>query len=101
MTPQDLDQYVEWVLSQKTGYEATDPAVKAELKKIYSESLQDQVNAAIVRALPPDQLPAFDVLLAKENSNDEIASFCEQNIPNMKEVVAAVLVKFKESYAGA
>lgn len=100
MSPQDLDQYVEWVLSQKDGYAAVDDAVKAELKKAYLESLEDQVNAAIVKALPPEQLEAFDQVLASQDDK-AMADFCEQHIPNLKEVVAAELVSFKENYVGA
>lgn len=100
MPPKDLEQYVDWVLGQKPELEQTDPAVKEQLKKDLVSRLEDQINVAILAALPPGEVNTFEQMLAR-SGKDELQKFCQDRIPNLEEVVAGVLVKFKISYLGA
>lgn len=99
MPPKDIEEYVAWVLNQKPGFDQVDKEVQAEMKKLYVDSLQDQINAAILKAMPADKMAEFDRLLSGDNK-EAVQLFCDANIPDLKEIIASVLINFKEVYVG-
>ncbi|MBW3538434.1 hypothetical protein KY386_02990 [Candidatus Parcubacteria bacterium] len=99
MAPQNLDQYVSWVLDQNPEIKDLDPEIRQQLQADYVDSLENEVNAALLAAMPKDRLPDFE-RLAESGTTAQIEAFCEHHIPNIKEVVAAVLVRFKINYLG-
>jgi hypothetical protein len=100
MAPKDLDQYVGWVLSQKPELEQVDPEVLKQLRQDLVVRLEDQINAAILAAMPPEQVPFLQQLLER-SGQAEVEKFCRRYIPDLSELVAGVLVRFKVSYLGA
>lgn len=100
MVPQDIDQYVDWILQQKPELSEVEPEVRDQLKKDLVTRLEDQINAAILDALPKADLPVFEQLV-QTATPAEVSSFCEQRIPKLEGLVAAVLVRFKLAYLGA
>lgn len=100
MPPQDLPSYVEWIVDQKPELRDTPADVKQALQQQLQERLQNLINVAILAALPPDEVPHFERLLA-HSGQDEIQRFCQEAIPNLEELVAGVLVRFRNEYLGA
>lgn len=100
MPPQDLPSYVTWVIDQKPELRDTPAEVKTALHQQLQERLENLINMAILAALPTDQIPHFERLLA-HSGQDEIQQFCQEQIPDMEELVAGVLVQFRNEYLGA
>jgi hypothetical protein len=97
--PQDLDQYISWVIEQKPELKGVDSDVIAQLKSDLADRLEDQINAALVAALPKDRLGDLERLI-ESGTTEQIQDYCKQHIPAYEEVIAAVLVRFKVSYLG-
>lgn len=100
MPPRDLPQFVDWVIEQKPELRDTDPAVKRELHDQLLERVEQLINMALLANMPKEELPAFEKLL-DEGSQPQIEEFVETRVPNMKEIVAKVLVDFQEQYLGS
>ena len=100
MVPQDLEQFVDHVLDQKTGMDQVDPDVRKHLKADFVASLQNQINASIIAELSPEQLEAFEKILDKADEGS-MAAFYNQYVPNLADLVAEVLIRFKTDYVGA
>ncbi len=99
--PQDIEQFVDWILAQKGELKDTPEDVKVQLKKDLVESLEDQINAALLSSIPQKDLPEMDQLIQNQASQEEIVKFCETKIPDMKNLVAGVLARFKTDFLGA
>ncbi len=77
---------------------ALEPEVLKQVKADLSERLEDRINAAVLKHLPPDKLSAFEKLLDTKASDEEIQRFCREQIPNLDEVIASTLVEFQLTY---
>ena len=97
MGPKDLKSYVSWVIDQKPELKDTPADVKAELQKQFEERLENLVNAAILAEVPESELEHFQRLL-NHGTEEDIQKFCDQVVPNLDEVVARVLVQFRNEY---
>ena len=100
MPPKDLPSYVKWVIDQKPELKNTPEDVKVELQSQLEDRLDDLINAAIIENLPDSELDYFQHLL-NNGTDQQIQDFCQQNIPDMDEVVAGVLIQFRNDYLGA
>lgn len=99
MPPKDLPSYVSWVIDQKPELKETPDDIKVVLKRQLEERLENLVNAALLAELPPEELEHFDKLLG-HGTEKQIQDFISTNIPNSEEVVAGVLVRFRNEYLG-
>ena len=99
MPPADLPSYVGWVIDQKPELRDTPDDVKRELQQQLEERLEDLINAALLAAMPPNELEFFEKLLT-HGTKKQIQDFCESTIPNMEEIVADVLLRFRNDYVG-
>ncbi|MDO8584133.1 MAG: DUF5663 domain-containing protein [bacterium] len=96
---QTLGDFVGQLLEKK-GLTNVAPDVLAELRKDLEDRLEQRINAALVAALPPDKLEEFDDLLETAGT-PAIQAYCQENIPNMDQVVADELIRFEMSYLNA
>jgi hypothetical protein len=73
-----------------------EPAVRVEMAKELEERLDNLINRALLDALPPAQLTEFERILEEPQADPQ--SFLAANIPNMNEIVADVLIRFRSEY---
>ncbi len=97
--PKDLNEYIAWVLGQKPELGGLDSDVIDQLKSDLADRLEDQINAAMLNALPKERLVDFERLI-ESGTSAQIQDYCKQHIPDYEEVIAGVLVRFKVSYLG-
>jgi hypothetical protein len=90
--PQDLSGYVAWIVEQHPEARDLEPSVQAELRVEWEERLDGRINRAFLNALTPVKLHQFEHII--DRSPAESQAFLTTNIPNMDEIVAAVLLKF-------
>src|SRR4051812_37791922 len=99
MPPKDLPSYVRWVIDQKPEFRNLEDAVKAEISLQLEERLEQLINSAILAAMPESELDYFEKLLT-HGTEQQIQDFCQQNIPDMDELIAGVLLQFRNEYVG-
>ena len=100
MPPQDLPSYVKWVVDQNPELHDTPDDIKAELYPELQERLESLINTALLAAMPEAELPYFERLL-EHGSDEDVQQFCQQNVPNMEEIISRILLQFRNEYLGA
>ena len=98
-SPQTLEQFVD-VLVDRKGLTNLAPEVLTQLKKDLLERVEDRVNAAILKFMPPENLEEFDRLLDSADTS-KIQAYCAAHIPNLDEKMAAELMQFQGTYLNA
>lgn len=94
-----LSQFTDRLLTEK-GLTKMDPAVLAELRSDLLERVEQHVSAALVVMLPPTEQEEFNHVL---DAADSVATqaFLEAKIPDLPEVIAAALLRFRAVYLSA
>lgn len=99
MPPQDLPGFVKWVIEQKPELRDAPADVRVEIAQQLEQDLERLINTALIANMPPAELPYFEQLMGS-GSQAQIQKFIEQKVPNMHEVIAKVMVDFREQYVG-
>lgn len=97
LADENIKQYVDLLVAEKKFEVETEvlEQIKADLVK----RLESIINTVILASLPKEKLEEFDVLLEK-GAGEEVSKFCEENIPNLQEVVTNELINFRKAYLG-
>jgi hypothetical protein len=98
--PKSVEEYVHWVLSEDRSLEKVEPRVRKQLEADYVSALEDEINAAIISALPDAQLGDVEKLL-EHAPMSEVQDWIEQQVPDARDIVAGVLLRFRNEYLSA
>lgn len=93
-----LNEFVEKLLTKK-DLSNLDVEVRSQVRIDLVDRIGDRINAALLENIPPEKLDKFEQVLDRKNQ-EEIMKFCEENIPNLQEVIAKELISFEEIYLG-
>ena len=94
--PQDLPGYVAWLMDDNPAMREEESAVRVEMAKELEERLEELINRALLEALPPAQLTEFERILGEPQADPQ--AFLAANIPNMNEILADVMIRFRLDY---
>lgn len=94
----DLKVYVDRLVEEKNFPKDLEAEVIDQIKKDLLSQVESRVNAVIISNLKEDKLEEFGNLLDKDISDIEMQSFCNENIPNLSELIATELLIFRDSY---
>ena len=61
------------------------------------EAMKSAINIAIFKELSEDKLKEFENILDTKPET-EVQEYCQQNIPNLEQVVSTALTRFTEVY---
>lgn len=100
MPPSDLPSYVRWVIDQKPELRDTPEDIKAELQVQLEDRLESLVNAALLAELPESEVTHFEKVLL-HSTDEQVQQYIANTIPNSEEIVARVLLQFRNEYLGA
>lgn len=92
-----IDLFIERLVAEK-GLVLPDPEVRAQVVLDLRERLENIVNASLIEHLPPEKLEAFEALLDTKASDEAVQAFCSEAIPDLSEVVAGALLRFRDVY---
>jgi hypothetical protein len=98
MSGDELDKFIGDILEAKklSGF---DDDVRVQLIADLKQQLLDQINRAIINALPEDKLDEFNALLEDPNNTDEsIQSFIMNSGVNINRVTTTTMLRFRELY---
>lgn len=93
-----LSQFIDRLIEEK-GMTNLDRDVLDQVKKDLLSRLEDRINAVILANIPPENLEFFEKMLDRSDEK-EIQSFCQRNIADLDNLVAAELVSFRKTYLG-
>lgn len=91
-----IDSFVDRLLLEKK-FEVTDPEVLEKIREDLAERAEDRVNMAVLANMPEEKLAEFNRLLDTATL-PEIQEYCQENIPDLDEVIAKELVNFRNIY---
>jgi hypothetical protein len=83
-------------MDENPAMREVEPAIRVEMSKELEERLDDLITRALLDALPPAQLTEFERILGEPQADPQ--AFLAANIPNMNEIVADVLIRFRSDY---
>jgi hypothetical protein len=92
----NIEEFVDKLVSEK-GFDTQDPEVLAQIKSDLLERVGDRVNAMIMSAMPEEKLSEFEGVLDSKD-DEKIANYVKEQIPDIDERTATVLLSFKNSY---
>ena len=93
MTPMTLDEFVDGLLSKDRTLDDIELEVKLQLKADYVQHLNGEIMRALLSALPELKLIEFENLV-DTSSDVQLVGWLEQHVPDAREVITGVLVKF-------
>jgi uncharacterized membrane protein YheB (UPF0754 family) len=91
-----LKVFVSRLLEEKQ-IKDVEPEILEQLKADLMDRVEDRINMVILKNLPEESLGQFEKLLETDNEG-EVQAFCQQQIPNLQELIAAELLAFRKTY---
>lgn len=94
----ELDQFINEMLDAKQISGLTDE-VRAQLVSDLKQRLLDQINKALIDALPEDKMDEFEQLLDNESAGDaELQQFIANAGVDVKKVATVTMLRFYDLY---
>lgn len=93
-----LNTFAERLIQEK-GIAGLPIEVMNQLRDDLASRAEDLINAQVLAHMPEDKLEDFEKVL-NEKDDEKIQAFCNENIKNLDEVVAAAMLKLKKIYLG-
>lgn len=98
MVEDDLDKFIGEILKTK-NLSGINEEVRIQLIADMKERLTDQINRAIIEALPDDKLDEFNVLLGSDGvSDDVVQQFVASSGVDIKQVTVKTMLLFRDLY---
>lgn len=98
MADRELDQFIYTMLDAKQLPGITNE-VRAQLVTDLKQRLLDQVNRALIDALPEDKIELFDHLLDDPDISDaQIQQFIVEAGVDVKQITTATMLRFYDLY---
>lgn len=92
----NIEDFVDKMVSEK-GFDTKDPEVLEQIKSDLLERVGDQMNAMIMTNIPESKLADFEAILDTKDE-EKIATYIKEQIPDIDEKTAGVLLSFRNSY---
>jgi len=99
MAGDQLDQFILDILEQKQLPGIT-PEVKAQLVTDLKQRLLDQIDRAIIDALPDDKMDQFNDLLDNSADDAQVQEFMVSAGVDVKQVAIDTMLRFRSLYLG-
>lgn len=99
MAYSELTIFINQILDQK-GLSGVDNAVREQLVSDLETRLMEQINRAIIEAIPEAKLGEFEKLANSNAEDSEIQSFLATNAVDTQKIAADTMLRFKDLYLG-
>ncbi|MBP9738430.1 hypothetical protein KBD20_01950 [Candidatus Saccharibacteria bacterium] len=99
MAYSELTTYINQILDQK-GITGLDSEIREQLVSDLETRLIDQINRAIVEAVPSDKLATFEELTSSAKSDEEVQDFLKSIGVDTQQIATSTMVRFKNLYLG-
>ena len=97
----NVEQFIDQLITDK-GVSGLTDEVRAELRKDLMQRLADQIDRAVINALPEDKAIELSERLDDENfGDDQVNDFIRDSGVDIQRISLETMVKFRELYLGA
>lgn len=95
-----LDAFIDRLLTEKQ-FANLDAEVREQLKKDLTMRAEDFINVALISSLSEADQTTFETMMDENKSAEELQAFLAAHVPDMNQVVAGALLKFRNIYINA
>jgi hypothetical protein len=100
MAGDELSQFIQGILAEKQ-LSGIDDNVREQLVADLQQRLLDQINRALIDALPDDKIEAFNRMLDDESLTDEqVQQFIAASGVDVQRVTIQTMLRFRDLYLG-
>lgn len=89
------------MLNAKAWSTHVDADVRSQLEEDLRTRLMDQIDQAVVEALPDDKIDGLNELLDHEASDDEVRQYIAHSGVDVQRVTTETMLRFRDLYLGA
>jgi len=98
MAEDGLDKFIDEIITAKKLPGINDE-VRLQLVSDMKERLLDQINRALIEALPEEKIDEFNLILDNESVNDdEVQKFISQSGVDVQKVTIKTMLLFRDLY---
>ncbi len=95
-----FEQFVSGLLDAKEWGSKIDEDGRKQLEEDLKGRLMDQIDRAVVEALPEDKVDGLNDLLDREASDEEIHEYIASSGVDVKGITMQTMLQFRELYLG-
>ncbi|MDR3298111.1 MAG: hypothetical protein LBT19_01940 [Candidatus Nomurabacteria bacterium] len=98
---ENVEQFIDQLITDK-GVSGLTDEVRAELKTDLTQRLVDQIDRAVIDALPEEKAIELSERLDDENfGDDQVNDFVRESGIDVQNIALQTMLKFRELYLGA
>lgn len=98
---ENVEQFIDQLITDK-GVSGLTDEVRAELRTDLTQRLMDQIDRAVINALPEEKAIELSEKLDDENfGDDQINDFVRDSGVDVQRISLETMLKFRELYLGA
>ena len=95
-----FEQFVSGLLDAKEWGSKIDEDGRKQLEEDLKGRLMDQIDRAVVEALPEDKVDGLNELLDREATDEEIHEYIANSGVDVKGITTLTMLQFRELYLG-
>ncbi|HSW92554.1 MAG TPA: hypothetical protein VLH14_01585 [Patescibacteria group bacterium] len=92
--------FIKEMLSAKAWNQQVSDEVKTQLESDLRSRLMDQIDQAVVEALPDDKVDGLNELLDREASEAEIQQYIATSGVDVQRITTETMLRFRDLYLG-
>lgn len=99
MNQDALSKFINDLIDAK-GYKTLDSDVRRQLEQDLKNRLIDQINRAVLEALPENKIDGFNDLLDRGASQQEVQQYIATSGVDTKKITLETMLRFRSLYLG-
>lgn len=99
MNQDALSKFISDIIDAK-GYKTLDSDVRRQLEQDLKNRLIDQINRAVLEALPENKIDGFNDLLDRGASQQEVQQYIATSGVDAKKITLETMLRFRSLYLG-
>lgn len=99
MNQDALSKFISDIIDAK-GYKTLDSDVRRQLEQDLKNRLLDQINRAVLEALPENKIDGFNDLLDRGASQQEVQQYIATSGVDTKKITLETMLRFRSLYLG-
>lgn len=92
--------FIKEMLGAKAWSQQVSDEVKAQLESDLHSQLMDQIDRAVIEALPEEKVDGLNELLDREASEEEIQQYIVASGVDVQRVTTEAMLRFRDLYLG-
>lgn len=99
MNQDALSKFISDIIDAK-GYKTLDSDVRRQLEQDLKNRLLDQIDRAVLEALPENKIDGFNDLLDRNASQQEVQQYIANSGVDTKKITLETMLRFRSLYLG-